>query len=628
MVPPLPPEGTYVRPARPRGSGARHCSSHAMKDGCAPSPLEETVNAKSNTEDAMQEVLKACGPRISMCSKAGGLRQDVDRLWQELQRTRSELSAACITPERVVRVVEVANAGLRSRLEELEHTLGEALGMQQGFAETLGVVQTHVEEMEQRAALQKVSFPTGKQLQSSPHDGSECTATSAGPSLGTSDISLAGDFVEVVQKLSPAEFELRADAVAQAASLESRIASAEASFNAGLKHIRGVLSTSMVDMAKLQPRVAELERTLSSIPALVPQTHVARVPSAAVVATAGVLEGGTGAALSKPNSSAAEQHQAATSQQQQQQQPVTPSGATTPSLMGAFEIASGPGSNTYIPSPVETTVQQANHRKTLAGNSSTHANVIHASSAVELGVAGLAQRQSQSPERAWDAVPSGSVTRMLDGIKTAGAVVGRRHVESRLLEAQQQQQQQPSSKEERLNMCTTYKSAKHQPLLSSMDIQKQPQQSASLHTLSTVLHQPRTPNGHACRDFLARGTRGPRDSRCSLPTWTGSPGPQSRSLRAEKEQQVVVLTRSGRQEDAQCARGAAQAQEQAPREASPGTFTRSAWPSTRSAASSSFVPAPQGSGVTFLTQSPQMQKRDITPTTCYSVTSPLQMARR
>merc|ERR1719468_132249 len=78
----------------------------------------------------------------------------------------------------------------------------------------------------------------------------------------------AGDCAEeAAHKFYATTLELRAESVAQSASLESRIASAEAVFNAGLKQIRGVLSTCMLDLANLQPRIADLESAVSVTPA-------------------------------------------------------------------------------------------------------------------------------------------------------------------------------------------------------------------------------------------------------------------------------------------------------------------------------------------------------------------------
>jgi len=594
-------------------------------------------------------------PRISNCSKAaGGVRQDVDRLWQELHRTREDLSAACITPERVVRVVEVANAGLRKRLEELENSLGEVLGMQRSYAESLGVVQTHVEEleatrlpviadgtlliqrrleeMERQLVSPGTSVLSENQPQRPQHDGSVGAASSTGPSVRTSDMSveISGACTEqVAQKLYSTTWELRAEAVAQSASLESRVASAEAIFNAGLKHIRGVLSTCMVDMANLQPRVADLERVLSLTPAAgpVPQTHVTRAPSAALAAAAAALEaaeaahttvkctGSGGAAMSKSGSDVSTQQQPAASLQPQQQH-TTPTGATVPTQMGACGTAPGPGSGTCALGPFEATAQQASNARqqapgiaTLLGGS--HAHVTHASSAAELGLAALAQRRLHITEPL-AAAPTGLGSKVLDGIATASAACSR-PVDSRL-----EAQQEPPG------IGSTY--SRSVQLLSPVEPHKQQQPPASLTTFPTVQHQPRTPGGQVYRDLLVRGTRGFPDARSSLPPWLGSPRPQSRGLQPEKEQQVVLHSRNGHSAEP----------EPVPRDSSPARKTMSTWKplsSARSVSPSSFVPAPLGSGVAFLAQvpthhSPQLQKRDVTPTTWQTVTSTPQLTRR
>merc|ERR1712060_417019 len=102
----------------------------------------------------------------------------------------------------------------------------------------------------------------------------------------------------------------------------------------------------------------------------------------------------------------------------------------------------------------------------------------------------------------------------------------------------------------------------------------------------------------------------------------------------ENEQQVVVRTRTGhsveahrQKEDTQGTRTVPVVPEQIPRDASPvSKVAWSALPSARSATSSSFVPSPLGSGMALVSQmpvhqSPQMQKRDVTPTAWHAVTS-------
>jgi len=307
--------------------------------------------------------------------------------------------------------------------------------------------------------------------------------------------------------------------------------------------------------------------------------------------------------------------------------------------MGACGAASGVSSS-ICQGPLEAATQQANNGSrcapsspTLAGGS--RANVTHSASAVELGLAALAQKGLHTKEIARSAAPIGSATRMLDDIARVGAAVGCRNADSQVLEAPQGLH----------SMCSTYSRAMHQQLRPPEETQKQQrqqqQQPASILRLSTLHHSPRTPDSQTCRDLLALGTRGLRESRSSLPPWLGSPLFESRGLKHEKEQQTMVRSRSGYIVEANCHKEDIQGMRNAPhvpepRDESPVRKPMPTWStlsSARSANSLSGALAPPGGNALFLAQvsahkSPQMQKRDVTPIAWHSLTSAPQMIRR